>query len=399
MQIATRLNGIGEYYFSQKLREIDGLNKQGKDIINLGIGSPDLPPHAEVIKTLQEESAKPNVHAYQSYKGSPVLRKAISEWYTQWYHVELDADSEILPLIGSKEGIMHICMTYFQQGIGVLVPDPGYPTYSSAVKLSGAMPFYYHLREENNYEPDFGELERLVQSSNIEVRGLFVNYPQMPTGQVPTRELFDKLISFATKNNILIIHDNPYSFILNKEPMSILASDGAKDCAIELNSLSKSHNMAGWRVGMLCGAKERIDEVLRFKSNMDSGMFLPVQLAAARALSLDKNWYEQVNTVYRARREKVYQLLDALKCEYSKKQAGLFVWAKAFPTPPKEGRIKHPLGDGGLFSDEILYQANVFLTPGGIFGSAGEKYIRVSLCATEEKIDEAIKRVKKNFYE
>lgn len=399
MQIATRLNGIGEYYFSQKLREIDGLNKQGKDIINLGIGSPDLPPHAEVIKTLQEESAKPNVHAYQSYKGSPVLRKAISEWYTQWYHVELDADSEILPLIGSKEGIMHICMTYFQQGIGVLVPNPGYPTYSSAVKLSGATPFYYHLREENNYEPDFGELERLVQSSNIEVRGLFVNYPQMPTGQVPTRELFDKLISFAKKNNILIIHDNPYSFILNKEPMSILASDGAKDCAIELNSLSKSHNMAGWRVGMLCGAKERIDEVLRFKSNMDSGMFLPVQLAAARALSLDKNWYEQVNTVYRARREKVYQLLDALKCEYSKKQAGLFVWAKAFPTPPKEGPIEHPLGNGGLFSDEILYQANVFLTPGGIFGSAGEKYIRVSLCATEEKIDEAIKRVKKNFYE
>ena len=394
MQIATRLNGIGEYYFSQKLREIDGLNKQGKDIINLGIGSPDLPPHAEVIKTLQEESAKPNVHAYQSYKGSPALRKAISEWYTQWYHVELDADSEILPLIGSKEGIMHICMTYFQQGIGVLVPNPGYPTYSSAVKLSGATPFYYDLREENNYEPDFGELERFVQSSNIEVRGLFVNYPQMPTGQVPTRELFDKLISFAKKNNILIIHDNPYSFILNKEPMSILASDGAKDCAIELNSLSKSHNMAGWRVGMLCGAKERIDEVLRFKSNMDSGMFLPVQLAAAKALSLDKNWYEQVNTVYRARREKVYQLLDALKCEYSKKQAGLFVWAKASPTPPKEGPI-HPLGNGGLFSDEILYQANVFLTPGGIFGSAGEKYIRVSLCATEEKIDEAIKRINK----
>jgi LL-diaminopimelate aminotransferase len=399
MQLAERLNGIGEYYFSQKLREIDGLNKQGKDIINLGIGSPDLPPHAEVIKTLQEESAKPNVHAYQSYKGSLVLRKAISEWYKTWYDVELDGDSEILPLIGSKEGIMHICMTYFQEGIGVLIPNPGYPTYSSAVKLSGATPVYYNLLEENNYEPDFAEIETIVRSSTTKVRGLFVNYPQMPTGQPPTRELFDKLISFAKKNNILIIHDNPYSFILNKEPMSILASDGAKACAIELNSLSKSHNMAGWRVGMLCGAKERIDEVLRFKSNMDSGMFLPVQLAAAKALSLDKNWYEQVNTVYRKRREKVDQLLDALKCEYSKKQAGLFVWAKASPTPPKEGPIEHPLGNGGLFSDEILYRANVFLTPGGIFGSAGEKYIRVSLCATEEKIDEAIKRVKKNFYE
>jgi aspartate/methionine/tyrosine aminotransferase len=394
MQLAERLNGIGEYYFSQKLREIEGLNKQGKDIINLGIGSPDLPPHAEVIKTLQEESAKPNVHAYQSYKGSPVLRKAISEWYKRWYNVGLDAESEILPLIGSKEGIMHICMTYFQQGIGVLVPNPGYPTYSSAVKLSGATPLYYNLREENNYEPDFAEMEKTIQSSAIEIRGLFVNYPQMPTGKLPTRELFDKLISFAKKHSILIIHDNPYSFILNDAPMSILGSDGAKDCAIELNSLSKSHNMAGWRVGMLCGAKERIDEVLRFKSNMDSGMFLPVQLAAAKALSLDKNWYEQVNTVYEKRREKVFQLLDALKSIYSKKQAGLFVWAKASPTPPKERLIEHPLGDGGLLSDEILYRANVFLTPGGIFGSAGEKYIRVSLCATEEKISEAIKRIK-----
>jgi aspartate/methionine/tyrosine aminotransferase len=384
MQVANRLGGIGEYYFSQKLREIEGLNKQGKDIINLGIGSPDLPPHAEVIKTLQEESAKPNVHAYQSYKGSPVLRKAISEWYKRWYDVELDAESEVLPLIGSKEGIMHICMTYFQQGIGVLVPNPGYPTYSSAVKLSGATPVYYNLLEENNYEPDFSEMEKIVHSSPAEIKGLFVNYPQMPTGKLPTRELFDKLISFAKKHNILIIHDNPYSFILNDNPMSILGSDGAKDCVIELNSLSKSHNMAGWRVGMLCGAKERIDEVLRFKSNMDSGMFLPVQLAAAKALSLDKNWYEQVNAVYKGRREKVYQLLDALKSTYSKKQAGLFVWAK----------INERFKDCYECSDFILHNSYVFITPGGIFGSAGEKYIRVSLCATEEKINEAIKRIK-----
>jgi aspartate/methionine/tyrosine aminotransferase len=384
MQLAKRLDGIGEYYFSQKLREIDGLNKQGRDIINLGIGSPDLPPHVEVIKTLQEESAKPNVHAYQSYKGSPVLRKAISEWYKRWYNVELDAESEILPLIGSKEGIMHICMTYFQQGIGVLVPNPGYPTYSSAIKLSGATPVYYNLIEENNYEPDFDEMEEIFRSSSTEVKGLFVNYPQMPTGKLPTRELFDKLISFAKKHNILVIHDNPYSFILNDNPMSILGSDSAKDCVIELNSLSKSHNMAGWRVGMLCGAKERIDEVLRFKSNMDSGMFLPVQLAAAKALSLDKNWYEQVNMVYKKRREKVFQLLDALKCAYSKKQAGLFVWAK----------INERFKDCYDCSDFILHNSYVFITPGGIFGSAGEKYIRVSLCATEEKINEAIKRIK-----
>jgi aspartate/methionine/tyrosine aminotransferase len=384
MQLAERLNGIGEYYFSKKLREIDGLNKQGRDIINLGIGSPDLPPNTEVIKTLQEESAKPNVHAYQSYKGSPVLRKAISEWYKKWYNVDVDPDSEVLPLIGSKEGIMHICMTYFQQGTGVLVPNPGYPTYSSAVKLSGAIPVYYDLLEENNYEPDFAELEKLVRSSPVDVRGLFVNYPQMPTGQLPNRELFDELVAFAKKNKILVIHDNPYSFILNDNPMSILGSAGAKDCVIELNSLSKSHNMAGWRVGMLCGAKDRIDEVLRFKSNMDSGMFLPVQLAAAKALSLDKNWYDEVNAVYRKRRDKVFQLLDTLKCEYSKKQAGLFVWSK----------INKRFKDCYDCSDFILHNSYVFITPGGIFGSGGEKYIRVSLCATEARIDEAIKRVK-----
>lgn len=384
MQVATRLSGIGEYYFSQKLREIDALNKQGKNIINLGIGSPDLPPHPDVIKTLQEESAKPNVHAYQSYKGSPALRNAISDWYKKSYNVELDPDSEILPLIGSKEGIMHICMTYFQEGIGVLVPNPGYPTYSSAVKLSGASPVYYDLFEENNYEPDFAELQKTIDLSAIKINGIFVNYPQMPTGQLSTKEVFEKLIAFATKNNILIIHDNPYSFILNDKPMSILSVEGAKDCAIELNSLSKSHNMAGWRVGMLCGAKERIDEVLRFKSNMDSGMFLPVQLAAAKALSLDKDWYEQVNSIYRKRREKVFQLLDGLKCIYSKKQAGLFVWAK----------INERFKDCYQCSDFVLHSSYVFITPGGIFGTAGEKYIRVSLCATEEKIDEAIRRIK-----
>jgi len=384
MELAKRLNGIGEYYFSQKLREIDELNKQGKNIINLGIGSPDLPPHPDVIKTLQEESARPNVHSYQSYKGSPVLRKAISAWYRKWYNVDLNSDTEILPLIGSKEGIMHICMTYFEESTAVLVPNPGYPTYSSAVKLSGATPVYYSLKEVHNYYPDFEELEELIRTSQKPVRGIFVNYPQMPTGQLPTTELFKNLVAFAKRNDILVIHDNPYSFILNDNPMSILAIDQAKDCVLELNSLSKSHDMAGWRVGMLCAAPERVNEVLRFKSNMDSGMFLPIQLAAAKALTLGKNWHEQINSVYGRRREKVFQLLDALSCKYSRRQAGLFVWAG----------IEQRFRDCYDCADTVLHKSNVFITPGGIFGTEGNKYVRVSLCAPEENIDEAIRRIK-----
>jgi len=391
MKTSKRLNGIGEYYFSQKLREIEALNKSGKNIINLGIGSPDMPPHPEVIKTLQEESVKTTVHAYQSYKGSPVLRKAISDWYLKWYHVELNPDSEILPLIGSKEGIMHICMTYLDKGDEVLVPNPGYPTYRSAVKLAGGKCVEYKLKPasakamagkgKNNYEPDF---DKLAKTKLRKVKLMFVNYPQMPTGQLPSKELFEKLVAFARQNNILIIHDNPYSFILNDNPQSLLSIEEAKDCVLELNSLSKSHNMAGWRVGMLCGAKERIEEVLRFKSNMDSGMFLPVQLAAAKALSLGKEWHNEVNTVYRKRREKVFELLELLGCGFSKEQAGMFVWA-SIPAKYK---------DGYVLSDEILYKSNVFITPGGIFGSAGEKYIRVSLCSKEEKFEEAIERIK-----
>ncbi len=382
--VSKRLEGIGEYYFSQKLREIDGLNKQGKNIINLGIGSPDLPPHPDVIKVLQEESAKPNVHAYQSYKGSPVLRKAMSDWYKKWYDVDLNIDTEILPLIGSKEGIMHICMTYFEEGVGVLVPNPGYPTYSSAVKISGATPVYYELKEENNYEPDFDALEKLITEFPLQgIKGLFVNYPQMPTGNNANKSLFEKIVAFGKKHNILIIHDNPYSFILNEHPMSLLSVDGAKDVVLELNSLSKSSNMAGWRVGMLCGAKERIDEVLRFKSNMDSGMFLPLQLAAAKALSLDKSWYDSINKIYNERRIKVFELLDLLKCVYSKDQVGMFVWAK----------IPSTYKDGYALSDEVLYNSNVFITPGGIFGSAGDSYVRVSLCGSIERFEEAIVRI------
>jgi LL-diaminopimelate aminotransferase len=389
-RVSKRLDGVGEYYFSHKLREIEVLNKEGKSIINLGIGSPDMPPHQDVIKILQEESAKPNVHAYQGYKGSPILRKAISDWYKKWYDVELDTDTEILPLIGSKEGIMHICMTYLNAGDEVLVPNPGYPTYSSAVKLAGGNISEYNLEGKNNWQPDFKAIEERIASSKKEARRvklMFVNYPHMPTGQLPSKELFEKLTSFAKANGILIVHDNPYSFILNENPMSILSIEGAKDCVIELNSLSKSHNMAGWRVGMLCGAKERIDEVIRFKSNMDSGMFLPLQLAAAKALTLGKGWHDEVNEVYKKRRVKVFELLDLLGCEYSKQQAGMFVWAK----------VPEKYTDGFELSDFVLYNANVFITPGGIFGSAGEKYVRVSLCSTEEKIVEAGQRII-NYY-
>ena len=330
---------------------------------------------------MQDESAKPNVHAYQSYKGSPVLRKAMSEWYKKWYNVDLNSDTEILPLIGSKEGIMHICMTYLNKGDEVLVPNPGYPTYRSAVMLAGGKCKEYKLREKNNYEPEF---DKISKHGLKKVKLMFVNYPQMPTGQLPSNELFEKLVAFGNENDILIIHDNPYSFILNENPMSLLGIEGAKDCVIELNSLSKSQNMAGWRVGMLCGAKERIEEVLRFKSNMDSGMFLPVQLAAAKALGLGKEWYDEVNKVYRERREKVFELLEELDCKFSKEQAGLFVWSK----------ISSKYRNGFELSDDVLYKSNVFITPGGIFGDSGDKYVRVSLCAPVEKFEEAIMRIK-----
>ncbi|MBO9573894.1 MAG: aminotransferase class I/II-fold pyridoxal phosphate-dependent enzyme, partial [Chitinophagaceae bacterium] len=289
MKTAVRLEGIGEYYFSQKLREIAQLNAEGKNIINLGIGSPDLPPHPDVIQVLQQESAKPGNHAYQGYKGVPALRNAFAAWYKKWYNVTLDPETEILPLIGSKEGIMHICMTYLNNGDKVLIPDPGYPTYSSAVKLAGGEIVSYKLSAENNWQPDFDAIQ---SSLSPDTKMMFVNYPHMPTGQLPTTALFKKIVEFGKKNNILIVHDNPYSFILNDNPQSLLDIDGAKDVVIELNSLSKSHNMAGWRVGVIAAAKQRIDEILRFKSNMDSGMFLPLQLAAAKALELGQDWHD-----------------------------------------------------------------------------------------------------------
>jgi LL-diaminopimelate aminotransferase len=386
IELANRLDGIGEYYFSKKLSEIAELNKQGDAVINLGIGSPDMPPHPSVIQTLQTESAKPNVHAYQSYKGAEVLRGAFAAWYKKWYGVELNPATEILPLIGSKEGIMHICMTYLNEGDEALIPNPGYPTYRSAVQLAGGKCVEYELKEENNWLIDFDELEKKDLGK---VKLMWVNYPQMPTGQLPTKDLFEKLVAFGKNHNILICHDNPYSFILNENPMSLLGVEGAKEVVIELNSLSKSHNMAGWRVGVLCAARERVDEVLRFKSNMDSGMFLPLQLAAAKALTLEKDWYDEVNKVYKNRRKKAYELLDLLECTYSKEQAGMFLWA----------RIPERFKDAYELCDDVLYKARVFITPGGIFGSAGEKFLRVSLCSPEDKFEASIERIKKNLIE
>lgn len=382
MITSKRLEGIGEYYFSQKLREIDELNKQGKDIINLGIGSPDLPPHDDVIKVLQEESSKPTHHSYQSYKGSPIFRKAISNWYQKWYKVNLNPDSEILPLIGSKEGIMHICMTYLNNNDQVLIPNPGYPTYRSAVKLSGGKCVEYKLTQKNNYEPNFEQLE----NKNLQnVKLMFVNYPHMPTGKLPTKDFFKRLVAFGKKHKILIVHDNPYSFILNDSPLSLLSIKSAKENVIELNSLSKSHNMAGWRVGFLCGSKDRISEVLQFKSNMDSGMFLPIQLAAAKALTLQKDWHDGVNNIYKMRRLLLFELLKKIDCKFSQNQAGLFVWANI----PKQYKNSFE------FSDEVLNKYNVFITPGSIFGSSGKKFIRVSLCSNEQIIEKAIQRINK----
>lgn len=385
MKAADRLEKIKEYYFSKKLQEIDALNKEGKNIINLGIGSPDLPPHPLVITELQEQAAQSDTHAYQGYRGIAELRAAIANFYKQWYGVELQPADEVLPLIGSKEGIMHICMAFINKGDAVLIPNPGYPTYRSAALLAGAETVNYSLKEANNWLPDFNELEKLVKTNPVKL--MFVNYPHMPTGKLPSEEVFEKLIAFAKQHGILLVHDNPYSFILNDNPMSMLKIKGAKEVVLELNSLSKSHNMAGWRLGSLCGRADYINDVVRFKSNMDSGMFLPVQKAAVKALSLGKEWFNELNDIYRRRREKVFEILDLLGCSYEKKQAGLFVWAKSL-----NGK------DGYQLSDEILYGASVFITPGGIFGNEGNNYIRLSVCANEEKLANAANRIK-NFIE
>lgn len=383
MQIkaASRLNSINEYYFSKKLKEIADMNATGQQVINLGIGSPDLPPSVQTISKLIDSAKMPTSHAYQGYIGVPALRNAMADFYKKHYQVELNPANEILPLLGSKEGIMHVCMTYLEAGDMALIPNPGYPTYRAAVTLTGADCVEYHLSEEAYWLPNYEELEKMDLSK---VKLMFVNYPHMPTGAESTEKAFQDIVNFGKKHNILIINDNPYSFILNDAPLSILAVEGAKEVALELNSLSKSHNMAGWRVGMLCGKAEYLSDILRFKSNMDSGMFLPVQLAAVEALNADIEWFNQLNDIYRERQKMVFRLMDLLGCNYNPHQKGMFVWAK---TPPQ-------YKTGFELSDKILYDARVFITPGGIFGSNGDGYIRASLCAKVEVFEAAIERIK-----
>ena len=381
-----RLDGIGEYYFSRKLREISEIEAAtGRQIIRLAMGSPDLPPHQSVIDRLAKEAQRPDVHKYMSYQGEPILRKAFADWYKRYYNVEVDYRSEVLPLLGSKEGLMHICQTFLNVGDKVLVPNPGYPTYSAAVKLSGGVMVTYSLNKETGFLPDF----EAIEAAGLEgVKMMLVNYPNMPTGQTPTPDLFEKLVAFGAKHNILIIHDNPYSFVRNPQPMSILQVEGAMEVAMELNSLSKGHSMAGWRVGAIFAKKEWIDAILCFKSNMDSGMFYPVQAAAETALGLGDDWFKELNDIYDAREKQGYELLDALGCTYRKGQAGLFIWAEL----PESYE-----GDSFQFSDEVMEKCDVFVTPGAIFGSEGKRYVRITLCCPAELLEKAAQRVRERL--
>ena len=382
IKTAARLGEVKEYYFSKKLRQIAEMRAAGHDVLNLGIGSPDLPPRREVIDTLIEVAVQTDSHGYQGYAGIPELRAAFAEWYKRYYEVDLNPQNEVLPLIGSKEGILHISMTYLEAGDEVLVPNPGYPAYRAAADLAGAKVTEYDLTEEKEWLPD---LHKLAERDLSKVKIMWLNYPNMPTGRNATRDFFAEIIAFGKRHNIMIVNDNPYSFILNEQPLSIMSVPGAKGNALELNSLSKSHNMADWRVGVLVGNAETLQNILRYKSNADSGMFRPVQLAAARALQSPPAWYDELNRIYRARREAVFQLLDTLECSYNRQRVGMFVWAK----------IPARYLDGFAMSDEILEKAQVFITPGGIFGSNGNQYVRVSLCSPEEVFAAAIERCKK----
>lgn len=382
IKAANRINQVEEYYFSIKLKELDQLRKQGKAIINLGIGNPDMAPATEVLNLLNKESIEKTNHGYQSYVGIPELREAISNWYKKFYNVKMDANSEVLPLMGSKEGIMHITMAFLNPGDAVLVPNPGYPTYASASKIAEAKLIPYELDENNGWLPKIEELEKLDLNS---VKLMWINYPNMPTGSNASKDFFKKIIAFGKKHNIVICNDNPYSFILNDSPQSIMDIEGAKDIAIELNSLSKSHNMAGWRIGMAVSNPTFIQYILRVKSNMDSGMFKPLQLAAVKALNLGKEWYDTINKEYLQRRYLVHDIMDLLECKYDSTQTGMFVWAK----------IPSHFSDSGALSDKILYGCDVFITPGFIFGDKGQQYIRISLCTKQETLIEAKQRIEK----
>lgn len=379
---ASRVDAVEEYYFSRKLKEVAALNAAGADIISLGIGGPDRPPHAAVIETLTAEATDPSNHSYQPYIGIPALRKAYADWYGRHYGVVLDADREVLPLIGSKEGVLHVSLAFLNPGDRVLVPDPGYPTYSSVSKLVGARIISYGLDETKGWEPDFEALESMDLSG---VKLMWVNYPNMPTGARASRELYQRIVDFGRRHGIVIVNDNPYSFILNENPLSMLSIPGAKDIVIEMNSLSKSHNMAGWRLGMAASNAEFIGWVLKVKSNIDSGQFKPVMLAAVKALALGDDWYADLNKVYAGRRKVAEDIMRALGCTFDPSQQGLFLW----------GKIPADALSGEAVADKVLADARVFITPGFIFGSKGERYIRISLCTPVERMQEALERINK----
>ena len=379
MDSAYRLQHIQEYYFSKKLREVRALSIQGKPIINMGIGSPDLEPPKEVITEIQNAVIEEGAHKYQPYQGLPALRQAIAEFYQTKYEVILNSKNEILPLMGSKEGILHISMAFLNKGDKVLIPNPGYPTYLSVTNLLEATPVFYDLKPAYRWQPDFNEIE---QQDLSKVKIMWVNYPHMPTGAKASKDLFKKLIAFGKKHNILIINDNPYSFVLNDNPLSILSADGAKEIALELNSLSKTFHMAGWRVGMLLGNKNLLGEVLKVKTQMDSGMFYGIQKGAIAALKISSDWFQKINEIYQRRRKMMWQIAERLECTYDKNSSGMFVWAKLPEKKTAESMV-----------DDLLYTKDIFVAPGTIFGSKGKQYVRFSLCVSEEKIKEALERL------
>ena len=383
---AERVSAVQEYYFSRKLKEVAKLNAEGQDIISLAIGSPDMPPSAQTVKKLCEVAAQPNAHGYQPTMGTPELRQAMAHFYKQWYNVDLDPNTEVQPLIGSKEGILHVTLAFVNPGEKVLVPNPGYPTYTSLSKIFGAQMVNYNLREDYGWQPDFEELEQMDLSN---VKLMWTNYPNMPTGGNARRETYERLVAFAKKHGIVVVNDNPYSFILNEHPMSLLQVPGAKDCCIEFNSMSKSHNMPGWRVGMCASNATFISWILKIKSNIDSGTFRGLQLAAAEAYNTNTaEWHREANiNTYRRRRNIAEQIMTTLGCTYDPSQVGMFLW----------GRIPDSYADAEELTERVLHKARVFITPGFIFGSNGKRYIRISLCAKDEKIKEALQRIQAEF--
>ncbi|MDE5886763.1 MAG: aminotransferase class I/II-fold pyridoxal phosphate-dependent enzyme [Muribaculaceae bacterium] len=379
---AERVNEIKEYWFAGKMREVARMNMEGQDVVSLGVGGPDRMPSLEVVETLCESAKTPGNHSYQIASGIPALRNAMSNWYKRNYNVTLNPESEILPLIGSKEGVLHVGLAFLNPGDKVLVPNPGYMTYTGVNKMLGAEVIPYNLLADEGWQPDFEQLESIAREGGVKL--MWVNYPNMPTGALASRELFEKLIAFGKKHGIVIAHDNPYSFILNDNPMSILEVDGAKEIAIELNSLSKSHNMAGWRMGMVSSNAEFITWIRKMKSNIDSGQFKPIMEAAIKALNVDNDWYKELNSVYASRRKVAEQIMTELGCSFDPEQRGLFLW----------GKLPEGVGDSASFADKVLKEARVFIVPGFIFGSNGEGYIRISLCATVERMRTALDRVK-----